>query len=198
MFVEVKTREEKRLFNQICRISYAEEGYEYEPDREEDIVSRFLYWDIEKLRYIGTFAFKKIKTNDIFDFGEVEEIKNAKRPVEFTKLSILREYRGQQILPAMLSLMFMFFIQENIDYAVALVEPKLFAALRRFYKIPVKKLPIPENLPEGVAKNEKGFLWYKGDYVIPMMISQKDNLKNRKNYDTWFKEESYSVKEEAN
>jgi hypothetical protein len=175
MFKKVTTQKEISTFNEVCKKSYIQEGYGYDQDDESIITARFIY-EIEN-RAIATIGFKKVVPNEIFDFTNVDEIRNAKNPVEITKFSILEEERGKQILSEMLRLIHKFSMNENIDFLVGMTDKLLYKSLKAFYKIPIETyreefwyqggyvIPIGINISKGVSRL-KGFHWMKSETVI--------------------------------
>ncbi|WP_099354741.1 GNAT family N-acetyltransferase [Fredinandcohnia onubensis] len=160
MYEIVDSENKLKEFNRIWMECWKEKGYEIEPVRGE----KFLFKN-DKV-YVGTMELTPIH-ND-FPFKEHPSVKG--KVFEIDKLAILPEHRRSKILANILSTIYQFGIENEVTCFVALIEPKLFKALKVFYKLPVYQL------------GEK--FWYKGDEVVPFAILPEDVL-NEENY-PWY------------
>lgn len=169
MFEEVNTNEKLAIFNNIWQQCWLEKGYELELSNA--VLERFLVRiDGE---YQGTIELKKLKGSqieEVFPFSSFEYIKvDFEYVVEIDKLSILPPGRRKNALGKILSLLTYYSKEYDIRQYIGLMEPKLYIALKRFYRIPVIKL------------GEK--FYYKGDNVVPISIDPRQIYQYKENYD---------------
>ncbi|PLS17838.1 hypothetical protein CVD28_09055 [Bacillus sp. M6-12] len=173
MIKKVNSTLELNVFNSIWLQCWEEKGYEAE--FSEYVFGRYLVSNNDG-EHIGVFEFKQLAHSLIdeeFPFTSFPFIKeNFEKTFELDKLSILPAYRGGKVLSEMLSHMVKVSIENDISYFIALIEPKLYLALKRFYKVPIQKL--------GEA------FFYKGDNVVPISIDLKLVINNLENFDWYY------------
>jgi hypothetical protein len=180
MYKSVDTFEKRQAFNQIWMECWKEKGYELEFEEGNDAL-QFLF--MFKGKYVGTLELKHFQSqmNDIFPFFKVKHIqRNANSVLVIDKLSILKEYRGEKILGNMLILIAEKGNELKVKNFIALIEPKFYIALRRFYKAPIVRL------------GEQ--FWYKGDYVVPISFDPSLYFLDKEKYSWCITEESGLVK----
>ncbi|PLT32128.1 GNAT family N-acetyltransferase [Bacillus sp. V5-8f] len=172
MIKKVNSTVELNVFNSIWLQCWEEKGYEAE--FSEHVFGRYLVSNSAG-EHIGVFEFKKLTHSLIdeeFPFTSFAFIKdNIEKTLELDKLSILPSYRGGKVLSEMLTHMIKVAVENDISYFIALIEPKLYLALKRFYKAPIQKLG--------------DVFFYKGDNVVPISIDLKLVINNIENYD-WY------------
>lgn len=172
MIQKVSNAEEINIFNQIWMYCWHEKGYEIQ--FSEKTLGRFIVSDSDN-NFVGTVEFKSYCHSDIeenFAFSRFDYIKtNKNNTVELDKLSILPEKRGKNVLSELLTLITDFAFENKVRYYIALIEPKLFLTLKRFYKVPVMKL--------GPS------FYYKGDDVVPMCLDAEIVYNEKEKY-KWY------------
>ncbi|WKA57791.1 hypothetical protein QWY16_14985 [Planococcus shenhongbingii] len=168
MFELVNSEEQQKIFNGIWEEVWKEKGYELEYSSET--IAQLLL-KVQN-QYVATIEFKKLSSSTIcstFDFKAFPFIeKNFDHGVEIDKISIAKEYRGFEVLNAIISAMGHFAKDTGLLYYVALIEPRFYLTLRKHYKINVEKLGPP--------------FFYKGDTVVPIFFTSEEIQKNKNQY----------------
>lgn len=151
----VNTAKLKTAFDAIWETCWAEKGFEFE---ENPYADYFVYEEAG----VNCGAFQlcdltKLPLDDDSIYLTHPTVRdNLHQVVEIDKLSILKTYRGNAILPQLLLFMADYAMEHKKRYFVALCEPILYIALRRMYNVPMEKLGDP--------------FFYKGDNVVPILI----------------------------
>lgn len=173
MYREIKDEKQLQIFNNIWKQCWKERGYEIE--YSTGIVDRYIILDREELA-VGSVEFKPFtkenEINEFFPFHQLLEMKNENHNlVEIDKVAILKDHRNDDNLVRLVSTMIAYGDKHKVDYAVAELEPRFYYVLKRFMRLPVKR--VGENI------------FYKGDYVTPVICDVKSIRKNKSKY-TWF------------
>jgi hypothetical protein len=168
LFKKVENPLELMIFNRIWMAAWEEKGYELEFTETAD---RCLVED-ELGLFVGTVEFiPYVPLNDIdqvFPFHSIEPIQNhSGKIVEIDKLALKKEYRGKN-LDRLLAVISQYTEYHDYHFCIGLIEPKLFIALKKFYRLPIEELGRR--------------MYYKGDDVIPMIIDVSYANQNKNNF----------------
>ena len=93
----------------------------------------------------------------------LEVTTNIDRIVEIDKIALTKAFRGENI-DKVLYIISNYTKHNNFRYGIGLMEPIFYKAMKIFYKIPITQL------------SKKVF--YKGDWVIPVLIDCEYTHKN--------------------
>lgn len=159
----VENSKELRIFNELVKGTWVDEGFDVEEATNES--ECVLFYDKEG--YYGTVEFKNPKKSDIyssFHFDKVSEVTG--KIIEIDKVSTLPNRRGLKGLKEILSYIGSKIEEDNIDYYIALIAPKFYFTLKRVYRFPIYRCG-------------KRFE-YKGDTVFPVYIDCKEAFKKEK------------------
>ncbi|PGX07765.1 GNAT family N-acetyltransferase [Bacillus sp. AFS033286] len=170
MYTKVQTEQEKGIFNRIWEECWNEKGYELEYFQGTD---QFIFW--KDGQAIGCVEIKKYNIkNEVFPFSKCEQLKGQLETVmEVDKLSILKEFRGKGMLESILFFLSEYMKEKELMYFITLLEPKLYLALKRFFRLPVEK----------VGKT----FHYKGDDVVPTITDVHKTIQRQEKM-KWYKE----------
>lgn len=171
MFKRVENEIELAMFNFIWMTVWREKGFEFEFSPQP--LDRYVVATPDG-QYIGSAEFKPYTPGE----GQINSIASFHRHpciaadplkvAEIDKIAILKEFRGSYISELLSSLVY-FARQRGIHYYVSLLEPVFYRALRITFHVPM------------VKAGEKSF--YKGDYVIPIIIDAKQVYTNPDKYE---------------
>ncbi|TPG89135.1 hypothetical protein EEL32_06625 [Brevibacillus laterosporus] len=151
MYKKVISEDSLKEFNQIVEKNWIEKGYDVE-HATLDSDCYIIYNDEEVA--IGTIEFKTVTvTSEILRYFPFLFPQDT---IEVDKVSILKEHRSTQNLSKILELFFLHAQENNPEKYISLLEPNFFHHLKNQLHFPVE------------AMSEK--IFYKGDYVIPMMM----------------------------
>lgn len=173
MFKRVESELELAMFNGIWTTVWQEKGYELEFSGQ--VLDRFVVVN-ENGYCVGTSEIKPYDRetspiNEIAPFRHHPKvIASEGRVAEIDKIAILGSYRSKgNLLSSVLSSAVYGAEQRDMDYFVSLLEPVFLRALKITFKVPVERL------------GDK--LFYKGDYVIPVLFDMKEMYRNKQQYD---------------
>jgi hypothetical protein len=171
MFKRVENEIELALFNFIWMTVWREKGFEFEFSPHP--LERYMVVTPDG-QYVGSAEFKPFTPGE----GRIDPIAtflrhpriaaDPLRVAEIDKIAILKEFRGNYISELLSALVYVA-RQRGLHYYVSLLEPVFFRALRITYHVPMEKA------------GEKTF--YKGDYVIPIIIDAKQVYSNPDKYE---------------
>ncbi|EGW37858.1 hypothetical protein [Desulfosporosinus sp. OT] len=155
---KVTDEKELRIFNSIWTTVWKEKGYETEGEHSDDSTKFIIY---SGYKPSGTVEFKSYNKqspiNQVFPFFQLCADLKIGNVVEVDKMAILKEYRRTPDFGKLILLVFDYFMNEDIKYGIALIEPKLFRLL---------------HMATGKAIQPVGSkLFYKGDYVVPVILN---------------------------
>lgn len=173
MFKEVENELELAMFNGIWTTVWREKGYELE--FTDQVLDRFLV--ITEEGYGGGTAEVKpyhisaSPINDIAPFHRHPKVQAADGAVaEIDKMALLKMYRSKgSMLSDLLSAAVYCAEKRHMKYFVSLLEPVFLRALRITFKVPLEKI------------GDK--VYYKGDYVIPVLFYMEEIYLHKQNYD---------------
>ncbi|MHA6482957.1 GNAT family N-acetyltransferase [Paenibacillus sp. strain BS8-2] len=172
MFKRVENELELAMFNGIWTTVWREKGYELE--FAEQVLDRFVVLTDEG-QCVGTSEIKYYDRensliNEIAPFGEHPKVVASEGFIaEIDKIAILGTYRRKgNLLADILSSAVYAAEKRNMDYFVSLMEPVFLRALSISFKVPLEKLG--------------GEIFYKGDYVIPVIFDMKEMYQNKTRY----------------
>ena len=159
MYIEVDQKNDNQLntFNRIWIECWNEKGYELEFTPHSD---KFIILD-ENGKGIGTTEFIKYNIGknaceEVYSYKDLVQVKNnIDRIVEIDKIALSKTFRGKNV-EKILYIIYKYTKDNNIPIGIGLMEPIFYKAMKLFYKIPITKL------------SKKKF--YKGDWVIPVII----------------------------
>lgn len=145
MFKKAETKNEKDLFNEIFKSSFAEKNYETAPFAGEcfDILV-----ENNNGKVSGTLELVPYKpgtglttVEDMFDFSKLDVLQGVKHSniYEVDKLSVLEEERRNGTLDNIIRTMFVLAKEMDIEFYIGLANPILFRGLRLEYGLPVQK-----------------------------------------------------------
>lgn len=171
MHIKVDQENQNQLdtFNHIWIECWNEKGYELEFNQNSD---KFIILD-ENGKVIGTTEFIKYEIGknfceDIYPFKDLQQIKNNhNRVIEIDKIALTKKFRGKNVQEILYTI-YKYAQENNIQFAIGLMEPIFYKAMKLFYKMPITKL------------SRKKF--YKGDWVIPVIIDCEYVLNNSQEY----------------
>ncbi|GBG09827.1 hypothetical protein PAT3040_04497 [Paenibacillus agaridevorans] len=173
MIKRVENELELAMFNGIWTTVWREKGYELE--FAEHVLDRFVVMN-EEGYCVGTSEIKPYDRdssplNEIAPFRDHPKvIASEGRVAEIDKIAILGSYRGKgNMLPWILSSAVYSAEQHDMDYFVSLLEPVFLRALKISFKVPVERL------------GER--LFYKGDYVVPVLFDMSAMYLNKQRYE---------------
>lgn len=171
MYKTVRTQEELDMYHQIKKSAWDEKGFEMEYVRKG--TDAILFYGQDGLPG-GTFEatpyseFTRDSIKELFDSFLEEGMKT----VEIDGFAVLPQYRGK--LGREIVCFIIHYAQMNgFTHAVAISDPSVLRSFNNTYHIP------------SYLTLEK--MWYKGDYVIPVIFDLKevyDNLEDEKY--AWF------------
>lgn len=145
MFRKVMTQAEELLYDRLARSAW--EYLVYEQIERSDLMKYILLDELEQ--EIGTFSFIPYKPDsNLLSSLEpcVESFKeflpeDAGKVVEISKFSILKEQRSNENnIRAVTSMLQAAMEDGEITQAVAVTSPSVFVLLKRYLKVPVKKV----------------------------------------------------------
>lgn len=170
MYKKVENHIELAMFNFIWMTVWKEKGFEFE--FSEDVLERYLVIS-ENGEYAGATEFKaytKDGTPDsIAPFRTHPSIKaNPSAVAEIDKVALLPEFR-RKYTSDLLSAGIHFAWCHGYHFFVALMEPIFCRALRITYRVPMEII------------GEKTY--YKGGYVIPVIINVKQVYERPEQFD---------------
>lgn len=171
MFKRVENELELAMFNGIWTTVWREKGFELE--FSDKSLAKYIVVTDEG-HCVGTTEFKpySIKDSELNETAPFHEhpdvIAAADEIVEIDKMAILQTYRGRYISD-LLSACVYFAEGEKIKYFVSLLEPVFLRALKVSFRVPLKKL------------GDK--IFYKGDYVNPVLIDVEQIYQNKHRFD---------------
>lgn len=170
MFKRVESKLELDRFNYIWTTVWMEKGFELE--YSDQSLERFMAVS-EEGEYVGTTEIKpysiyESKINQEAPFADHSKLILAEGAVaEIDKVAVLKEHRGHFIAD-LLSAIAHFGEKNQLRYYVALLEPVFLRALRITFQIPFEKIG--------------NKIFYKGDYVIPVIIDVREVYENKERY----------------
>jgi len=171
MFKRVESKWELDRFNNIWTTVWLEKGFDL--DFSERVLDRFVIVT-EEGDYIGTSEIKPYNIhdsmiNEIAPFSNYPLIRQTEEGMvaEIDKIAVLNQYRGNNIAD-LLSGSILYGEEKKIRYYVALMEPVFLRALRITFQVPFEKVG--------------GKVFYKGDYVVPVIIDIEKMYNNKEQY----------------
>ncbi|OAB45468.1 hypothetical protein [Paenibacillus glacialis] len=170
MFKRVESKGELDRFNNIWTTVWLEKGFDL--DFTEQVLERFVIVT-EEGDYIGTSEIKPYSIhnsviNQTAPFADHPKLIHAEGAVaEIDKIAVLNQYRGHNIAD-LLSGSILYGEEKKIRYYVAMMEPVFLRALRITFQVPFEKVG--------------GKVFYKGDYVVPVIIDLEEMYNNKKQY----------------
>lgn len=167
--VEVRTKEEEKIFTEILTKGWKENEWEHFPVKGKDYVFRN-----RKGECFATLTLLKFNpenqsfVNHIFQFDQVEPIRsNQSSTIELDNFTILKDNRGlKSILSCFNETKKMILEDEEIKYTIGIVKPKFFRTLKMVLKNSIHSLSVP--------------IYYENDqcYFIPFYVDV-DSLRKR-------------------
>ncbi|MEC0093339.1 hypothetical protein [Paenibacillus macquariensis] len=170
MFKRVESKFELDRFNHIWTTVWLEKGYDL--DFTEEVLERFVIVT-EEGEHIGTseitpYSIHESEINQIAPFADHPKLIQAEGAVAIIdKMAVLKHYRGHFIAD-LLSAAVLFGEENKLKYYVALMEPVFQRALRITFHVPIEKVG--------------GKVYYKGDYVVPVIIDVEEVYNNKEQY----------------
>lgn len=165
LYEKVTTSEQLAVFNLIWITVWREKGFdlEYTPDP----VDRYLILDGDLP--VGTIEFRPLMASDLVDsvgtlYGFTQKLPQQGKLVVIDKVAILKPYRGTQNIGKIFTLIYVYIKENQVDYFFGLIEP-LFARLLRI-------------IGKNVFRNLGEKFFYKGDYVLPILVDSQEMLKD--------------------
>ncbi|REK74700.1 hypothetical protein [Paenibacillus paeoniae] len=173
MFKEVENELELAMFNGIWTTVWREKGYELE--FADHVLDKYLILTTEGYgggtAEIKPYDIARSPMNEIAPFHDHPKVQSAVGAVaEIDKIALLKMYRSKgTMLSDILSAAVYCAEKRGMKYFVSLLEPVFLRALRITFKVPLEKV------------GEKVF--YKGDYVVPVLFHMEDIYRHKENYD---------------
>lgn len=158
MYKQVITPIEQKQFNFIWETCWKEKGFELE---YFNTPHQYLFY--KNNIPVACIELKEFnpKVQGIFQF--CPELRGHEHQIyEIDKLSILKDFRSEGVLKEIFLLLAEVSAENNIKYFVALMEPNLYTSLVEHH-FPLKEA------------NER--FYYKGDYVVPVLLDVNKALK---------------------
>ncbi|MFC4776510.1 GNAT family N-acetyltransferase [Paenibacillus sp. GCM10023252] len=170
MFKRVENEWELSMFNTIWTTVWQEKGYELE--YADHALARFVVITTDG-QYVGTSEIKPyslcstIHTAAPFH-SHTRVAMDPERVAEIDKIALLPEHRGKHISTLLSSAVH---VAEELGLTtfISLLEPVFYRALRITFHVPMERI------------GEKVF--YKGDYVIPVLFHMDEMYHNKDKYD---------------
>lgn len=171
MYKKVENEIERTMFNFIWMTAWREKGYEFEFTQQA--LEQYLLLSKEG-QYAGTVEFRSYnprlsELDQIAPFYEHPLIKqDYSKVAEIDKVALLPEFRGEYIAE-LLSSTVHFAEEHHYHYYISLLEPVFCRALKISFHVPLLKLG--------------GKIFYKGDYVIPVIFDMKTMYEHPEKFD---------------
>lgn len=170
------TMEELKMFNTIWAECWRERGFEIHKSELElkvldTTLLRYLFKG-ENQQFVSTIGLRKLSNSETKKHYNLKKNAFIESEMEYVyevdKLAILKKFRGMKVLSDILNFLVEFSEGKNVKYFVALMEPRLFKSIHRFYGIAINQIA-----------DEFDF---EGDLVIPVCIDPKEALNASANY----------------
>lgn len=180
MYKKVENHIELAMFNFIWMTAWKEKGFEFE--FSENVLDRYLVITDDG-EYAGSLEFKPYTSNGTLDavapFSQHPLVEaDPTRVAEIDKVALLPEFR-RKYTSELLSAGIYFAWQSGLHYLLALLEPVFCRALSITFRVPMERV------------GKKTF--YKGGYVIPVLIKVKQIYDQPKRYE-WLNLSLYADK----
>jgi len=170
MYKKVESKKELDIFHETKKVSWDSKQFEMEYAREGSDLYNFYMNGIPG----GTFEFTPYgeQTREFIKELFVDSLSNDMKVMEVDSFSVLPEYRGR-LGHEIVSFMIFYAMEKGYTHAIGIADPSVFKSFNQGYKIKTEQI--------GEA------FWYKGDTVIPVLISVKEVYENlqRPEY-AWF------------